>query len=53
VARVWAEARVRGVEPAESELVGLMPAASASDELGLPDLNDSRLLEPRLLEAGA
>jgi glutamate formiminotransferase len=53
VARVWAEARVRGVEPAESELVGLMPAASASDELGLPDLDDSRLLEPRLLEAGA
>lgn len=51
VARVWAEARARGVEPAESELVGLMPAASASDRLGLPRLDDSHLLEPRLLEA--
>jgi glutamate formiminotransferase len=51
VARVWAEARARGVEPAESELVGLMPAASASGDLGLPDLDESRLLEPRLLES--
>ena len=50
VARVWAEARTRGVEPAESELVGLLPAASASGELGLPDLDESRVLEHRLLE---
>jgi glutamate formiminotransferase len=50
VARVWEEARSRGVEPAESELVGLMPAASASGDLGLPDLDESRLLEPRLVE---
>jgi len=53
VARVWAEAAARGVEPAESELVGLMPAASASDDLGLAELDESRLLEPRLLEAGS
>jgi len=53
VARIRAEAAARGVEPAESELVGLIPAASASDDLGLPDLDESRLLEPRLLEAGA
>lgn len=54
VARVWVEARARGVEPAESELVGLMPAASWSDDLGLPDLDESRLLESRLLDsAGA
>jgi glutamate formiminotransferase len=53
VARVWAEAQARGVEPAESELVGLLPEASASDDLGLPDLDASRLLEPRLRESGA
>jgi hypothetical protein len=28
-----------------------MPAASASGDLGLPSLDESRLLEPRLLEA--
>jgi hypothetical protein len=27
-----------------------MPAASASGDLGLPDLDESRLLEPRLVE---
>ena len=52
VARVWAEARARRVEPAESELVGLMPAASASGDLGLVDFDESRLLESRLLEVG-
>jgi len=52
VARVWAEARARGVEPAESELVGLMPAASAVGGLGVPNLDESRLLEPRLRELG-
>jgi hypothetical protein len=30
-----------------------MPAASASGDLGLPDLDDSRLLEPRLLDQHA
>jgi glutamate formiminotransferase len=50
VARVWAEARARGVEPAESELVGLIPAASAVGDLGLPEPVESRLLEPRVLE---
>lgn len=52
VARVWTEARARGVEPAESELVGLMPAASAVGDLGLPFRDESRLLEPRLVELG-
>jgi glutamate formiminotransferase len=54
VARVREEARARGVEAGDSELVGLLPAgvaaASARDALGLPDLDGSRLLEPRLLE---
>ena len=57
VARVRAEAAARGVEAGESELVGLMPASAAAaasrEALGLPDLDESRLLEPRLLEAGA
>jgi glutamate formiminotransferase / 5-formyltetrahydrofolate cyclo-ligase len=53
VARVRAEAEARGVEAGESELVGLLPAASASGDLGLPDLDESRLLEPRLLDPGA
>ena len=45
VARVRTEATARGVEPAESELVGLMPAASADDPaaLGLPALGESQL----------
>lgn len=57
VARVRAEATARGVEPGESELVGLLPAsvvaAASREALGLPDLGVSQLLEPRLLEAEA
>jgi glutamate formiminotransferase len=53
VARVREEARARGVEAGESELVGLLPAgvaaAAARDALGLPGLDASLLLEPRLL----
>jgi glutamate formiminotransferase len=55
VARVRAEAAERGVEAAGSELVGLLPAgvaaAAARAGLGLEDLDASRLLEVRLLEA--
>jgi glutamate formiminotransferase len=54
VARVREEARARGVEAGDSELVGLLPAgvaaAASRDALGLPGLDASRLLEPRLLE---
>lgn len=54
VARVRAEAASRGVEAAESELVGLLPASVAAhasrEALGLADLDESRLLEPRLLD---
>jgi len=57
VARVRAEAAARGVEAGESELVGLLPASAAAaasrEALGLPDLDESRLLERRLLEAGS
>ena len=57
VARVRAEAAERGVETAGSELVGLLPAAVAAaasrSALGLDDLDASRLLELRLLDAGA
>ncbi len=55
VARVRAEATERGVETAGSELVGLLPAgaaaAAAREALGLDDLDASRLLEVRLLDA--
>jgi glutamate formiminotransferase len=55
VARVRAEAAARGVETAESELVGLLPAGAAAlaarTALGLDDLDASRLLELRLLGA--
>jgi glutamate formiminotransferase len=55
VARVRAEAAARGVETADSELVGLLPAgaaaAAARAALGLDDLDASRLLEVRLLDA--
>jgi glutamate formiminotransferase len=54
VARVREEAAARGVEAGESELVGLMPvsaaAAASRKALGLPDLDESRLLERRLLD---
>jgi glutamate formiminotransferase len=56
VARVRAEAEARGVEPAGSELVGLLPAGvaarAARAALGLPDLDASRLLEIRLFDVG-
>jgi glutamate formiminotransferase len=55
VARVRAEAAARGVETAGSELVGLLPAGAAAEaareSLGLDDLDESRLLEVRLLDA--
>jgi glutamate formiminotransferase / 5-formyltetrahydrofolate cyclo-ligase len=57
VARVRAEAAVRGVEAGGSELVGLLPASAAArasrEALGLPDLDESRLLELRLLGGDA
>jgi glutamate formiminotransferase / 5-formyltetrahydrofolate cyclo-ligase len=57
VARVRAEAAARGVQAGESELVGLLPesavAAASREALGLPDLDESRLLEVRLLELGS
>jgi glutamate formiminotransferase / 5-formyltetrahydrofolate cyclo-ligase len=57
VARVRAEAAARGVEAGESELVGLLPAsaaaAAARDALGLPGLDETRVLEVRLLGPGA
>ncbi len=55
VARVRAEAAARGVETAGSELVGLLPAGTAAraarEPLDLDDLDESRLLEVRLLDA--
>jgi glutamate formiminotransferase / 5-formyltetrahydrofolate cyclo-ligase len=55
VARVRREAAARGVETAESELVGLLPAgtaaAAAGESLGLEGLDASRLLEVRLADA--
>ncbi len=55
VARVRAEAAARGVETAGSELVGLLPAGAAAgaarESLGLDDLDETRLLEVRLLDA--
>ncbi len=54
VARVHEEAAARGVEAGESELVGLLPvsaaAAGSREALGLPELDESRLLERRLLD---
>ena len=57
VARIEAEARVRGTVLAGSELVGLMPAGAAlraaAPALGLVELGPARILELRLLEAEA
>jgi glutamate formiminotransferase/glutamate formiminotransferase/formiminotetrahydrofolate cyclodeaminase len=54
VARVTAEAEVRGAEVMGSELVGLMPAgaavAAAGAQLRIAGLDPSRVLELRLLE---
>jgi glutamate formiminotransferase / 5-formyltetrahydrofolate cyclo-ligase len=54
LAAVEREAHVRGVEVAESELVGLMPAgaaaAAAGSVLRIDGLDSSRLLELRLLD---
>jgi glutamate formiminotransferase len=54
VARVRDEAAARGVEAGDSELVGLLPASVAAcasrESLGLPGLDESRLLEVRLLD---
>jgi glutamate formiminotransferase/glutamate formiminotransferase/formiminotetrahydrofolate cyclodeaminase len=54
VARIREEAAARGVEAGESELVGLLPASvaaqAARESLGLPGLDESRLLEVRLLD---
>lgn len=52
VSRIAAEASVRGVEVASSELVGLIPegaAAPGAAALGLESLGNSRLLESRLI----
>jgi glutamate formiminotransferase / 5-formyltetrahydrofolate cyclo-ligase len=54
VARVEAEARARGAEVADTELVGLMPAgaaaAAAGAMLSIRGFDASRVLEVRLLE---
>lgn len=54
VARIHQEARARGVEPGDSELIGLVPAGvvahAARAALGLPRLDASRLLELRALD---
>jgi len=54
VARIAAEAEVRGAQVVGSELVGLMPAGAAAEAAGaallLDDLDESRLLEVRLLD---
>ena len=53
VERVREEAQRRGVEVLRGELVGLLPAsvavAAAADALALPGLDESRILELRLL----
>jgi glutamate formiminotransferase len=53
VARIEEEARARGVEPAGSELIGLMPAgaaaAAAGSALRINGFDASRVLENRLL----
>jgi glutamate formiminotransferase len=55
VARIVSEAAARGVEVDGSELVGLLPAATAAGAAGsalrLEGLDPSRLLELRLLES--
>jgi glutamate formiminotransferase len=57
VERIEAEAAARGVEVANSELVGLMPAGAAVRAAGrkllLPGFDDSRVLELRLFAAGS
>lgn len=54
VERIAAEAAARGVEVAGSELIGLMPAgaaiAAAARQLLLPELDQARVLELRLLD---
>ena len=54
VARVEAEARARGAEVADTELVGLMPAGAAATAAGamlsIRGFDASRVLEVRLLE---
>ena len=54
VARIATEAEARGSEVVGSELVGLMPAGAAAEAarvaLRLDQLDDSRLLEARLLD---
>jgi glutamate formiminotransferase len=54
--RIEDEARVRGVEVAGAELVGLMPAAAAAAAAGavlrIEGFSPSRVLEVRLLERG-
>ena len=55
VERIRAEAAARGVEPAGSELVGLLPVGAAAGAAGraldLDRFDESRLLELRLLES--
>jgi glutamate formiminotransferase len=55
VERITSEAAARGVAIAGSELVGLLPAgaavAAAARKLLLPDLDEGRVLELRLLDA--
>jgi glutamate formiminotransferase len=57
VQRVEDEARARGVEVADAELVGLMPAGAAAVAAGavlrIENFGRSRVLEVRLLERGA
>lgn len=57
LAAVEREARARGVEIEESELVGLMPAGAAAAAAGsllrIEGFDSTRLLELRLLEDGA
>lgn len=57
VARVHEEARRRGVEPAESELVGLAPASAvlgaAAAALGLPSLEPGQVIELAMARRGA
>jgi glutamate formiminotransferase len=57
VARIETEARVRGLEVLDSELVGLMPAgaavAAAGAQLRIDGFDASHVLELRLLEREA
>lgn len=56
VQRVHEEARLRGIEPAESELVGLMPASAVPDAgaaaLGLDRLDVNQVIELAMGETG-